>query len=159
MTGKIGYEWPMEIALIHPEIPGNTGNIGRSCVATNTRLHLVRPLGFSIEDRWLKRAGLDYWQHIDLQVHEKLEDFLDAIDPSKMILFSRFATKNFWEAPYDASSILVFGSETQGLPHLMHQNYQEQLYVVPVPGKVRSLNLATCAGIALYEGIRQISSL
>ncbi|MCB0326497.1 MAG: tRNA (cytidine(34)-2'-O)-methyltransferase [Bdellovibrionales bacterium] len=149
----------MEIALVHPEIPGNTGNIGRSCVATMSKLHLVKPLGFSIEDRWLKRAGLDYWQYIDLEVHESLEHFLTSVNHDRLILFSRFAQKSYWDAPYKQDSILVFGSETKGLPEFFKDRFQDQQYLVPVPGKVRSLNLATCAGIALYEGIRQISKL
>lgn len=150
----------MDIVLVHPDIPQNTGNVARTCVATNTTLHLIEPLGFSIEDRWLKRAGLDYWKDVKIVTHKSTDDFFASpMGQKKLFLFSRFATKLYWEGSYTEESVLVFGSETQGLPTEIKERFKEHLYRIPTPGPVRSLNLSTSVGIVLFEAIRQTSVL
>ena len=146
----------MDIVLVHPDIPQNTGNVARTCVATHTTLHLIEPLGFSLEDRWLKRAGLDYWKDVKIKVHANIDDFFSSgFESKKMFLFSRFATKIYWEAKYTNDSVLVFGSETAGLPNELKDRFKNHLYRIPTPGPVRSLNLSTSVGIVLFEAIRQ----
>lgn len=148
----------MDIVLIHPDIPQNTGNVARTCVATNSTLHLIEPLGFSIEDRWLKRAGLDYWKDVKIVVHKNIDEFFSSeVGKKKLFLFSRFATKLYWEAEFDSDSVLIFGSETQGLPTAVKEKHANDLYRIPTPGPVRSLNLSTSVGIVLFEAIRQTS--
>lgn len=143
---------------MHPDIPQNTGNVARTCVATNTTLHLIEPLGFSIEDRWLKRAGLDYWKDVKVVTYKNTDDFFASpISQKNLFLFSRFATKLYWEGKYTEDSVLVFGSETQGLPTEIKERFNAHLYRIPTPGPVRSLNLSTSVGIVLFEAIRQTS--
>jgi tRNA (cytidine/uridine-2'-O-)-methyltransferase len=146
----------MDIVLVHPQIPWNTGNVGRTCVSTQTRLHLVEPLGYTLDDRQVKRAGLDYWQHLDLTVHPSLDAFLaSSVGQRPMVLFSRFATRPYWEVTYTPDTVLVFGSETQGLPDNFKKARAHQLVQIPMGGPVRSLNLSTSVGIGLFEAIRQ----
>lgn len=149
----------LEIALIHPDIPWNTGNVARTCVATQTTLHLVKPLGFDLDDKKMKRAGLDYWPNLSLQVHESLDAFEQImLDQEKqMVLFSRFAQKSYLEFEYSQKSVLVFGSETSGLPAGFKDKHTAFLANIPTPGQVRSLNLSTSAAIALFEARRQLS--
>ncbi|MCB1197886.1 MAG: tRNA (cytidine(34)-2'-O)-methyltransferase [Deltaproteobacteria bacterium] len=145
----------MDVVLIHPTIPWNTGNIGRSCVSTDTHLHLVAPLGFELSDTQLKRAGLDYWPHLTYTVHDSLEKFLQAFPDRPKFLFSRFAEKLYWDVSYPTDAMLIFGSETDGLPDDFKARFSESLYRIPTPGKVRSLNLSTSVGIVLFEALRQ----
>ena len=146
----------MHVVLIHPDIPQNTGNIGRTCVATGTRLHLVGPMGFSLDDKFLKRSGLDYWKDLDLTVHGSVREFLgSAVGQGRLFLFSRFARKSFWEASYPEDAVLVFGSETEGLPPALKKRFSSRLFRIPTVGRVRSLNLSTAAGIVLFEALRQ----
>jgi tRNA (cytidine/uridine-2'-O-)-methyltransferase len=146
----------MDVVLIHPDIPPNTGNIGRTCVATGTRLHLVGPMGFSLDDRFLKRSGLDYWERLDLTLHGSVRDFLESPAVRRpLFLFSRFAKRSFWEASFPEDAVLLFGSETAGLPVPLKRKFASRLYRIPTAGPVRSLNLATAVGIVLFEALRQ----
>jgi tRNA (cytidine/uridine-2'-O-)-methyltransferase len=148
----------LQIALLEPKIPPNTGNIARLCAATESSLHLVEPLGFTIDDSELKRAGLDYWEHVDLWIHPHWRAFRDAMTRERCLYFSANATQPYWTAPNQANSCLVFGNETLGMPERILQKYPDRCYTIPMTGKVRSLNLATAAGIVLYEAIRQTAS-
>jgi tRNA (cytidine/uridine-2'-O-)-methyltransferase len=149
----------LHIALLEPKIPPNTGNIARLCAATESSLHLVEPLGFSIDDTELKRAGLDYWEQVDLWVHPHWRAFRDAMSRERCLYFSANASRPYWSAPYQPNSCLVFGSETTGMPARILEKYPERCYTIPMTGQVRSLNLATAAGIVLYEAIRQTTNL
>ena len=147
----------LHIALIAPEIPPNTGNIARLCAATDTSLHLIEPLGFSVDDAELRRAGLDYWENVDLWLHPDWFAFRDAMSRERCLYFSANATRPYWEAPFQPNSCLIFGNETGGMPARILEKHPEQCFQIPMPsGKVRSLNLATAAGIVLYEALRQL---
>ena len=146
-----------EIVLFQPEIPQNTGNIGRLCVSTGSRLHLIKPLGFSLEDKFLKRAGLDYWQFLQLSVYEDWTDFSNSHDNARFFFFSTRGSRSFWECPFGENDFLIFGNEGSGLPQEFYRQYNDQLYTIPMPGKhCRSLNLANSAAIVLYEGMRRV---
>ena len=149
----------LHIVLVHPEIHWNTGNAGRTCLATGATLHLIEPLGFSLDEREVKRAGLDYWEHVDLRVWPGWRAFereLPALgDP---YFFSTKATRLLWDAPLGRSNrvVLVFGRETGGLPDDLHERYAERLVAIPIASpRVRSLNLSTSVAIAVYEVLRQ----
>lgn len=146
------------VVLVHPEIHWNTGNAGRSCLAVGATLHLVKPLGFSLDKREVRRAGLDYWEHVDLRVWDtwgKFEDELPHL--GEPYFFSTKATRLFWDAPLGGSDVVfVFGRETGGLPPSVHARYAGRLVAMPITSPhVRSLNLSTSVGIALYEALRQ----
>lgn len=149
----------IHVVLVAPEIPWNTGNIGRTCVATGARLHLVRPLGFSLEDRYLRRAGLDYWQHLQPTVWDswaRFEPKLPAL--GEPWLFSAEGELDYWQADLDGSRpiVLIFGSETGGLPPGVREAYSDRLLRIPMtPGPIRSLNLSTSAALAIYEVMRR----
>jgi len=146
------------IVLVRPEIPQNTGNIGRLCVNCDCRLHLVEPLGFSLEDKYLKRAGLDYWRHLEFKVHKSFDEFINREKPRKIFFFSTNGEKNLWECKYPSGSYLVFGNESSGLPEELYSKYRRKLVKIPMPGKnSRSMNLANAAAVVLYEAIRQKS--
>ena len=144
------------IVLVAPEIHWNTGNIGRTCLATDAFLHLIRPLGFSLKSREVKRAGLDYWQDVKLSVWDNFEDFRSALNPgqSEVVVFSKFGSKPFWSMPRPSRLFMIFGSETKGLPETIFWMYPDASYHIPISAKTRSLNLSTAAGIALYESLR-----
>ena len=144
------------IALIEPRIPPNTGNIARLAAAANVPLHLIGPLGFSLDEKDVKRAGLDYWDKTDLWVHENWFQFRDAISRQRCLYFSANATQDYRSAPYTANSVLVFGNETDGLPARILEKHPEQCYRIPMPGDVRSLNLANAVSVVLYEALRQL---
>ena len=146
----------LHIALIEPKIPPNTGNIARLCAATDTPLHLIEPLGFSLDDRSVKRAGLDYWDRVDLWVHPNWFRFRDAISRDRCLYFSANAERDYRDAPYTGNSVLVFGSETDGLPQKILDKHPERCFRIPMPGEVRSLNLANAVSVVLYEGLRQL---
>jgi tRNA (cytidine/uridine-2'-O-)-methyltransferase len=149
----------LHIALIEPRIPPNTGNIARLCAATDTSLHLIEPLGFSMEDADVRRAGLDYWDAVDLWVHPGWRFFREAIARERCLYFSARATRPLAEARFRANSVLVFGNEIDGMPDRILDKHPEECFTIPMPsGKVRSLNLATAAGIVLYEALRQLGS-
>lgn len=144
----------MKVILFQPQIPQNTGNIVRTCSVTGSSLILVAPLGFSISDRWLKRAGLDYWEGVNVEVINDLEAYLNATnDP--FYFFSSHASTPYFEAPYTPSTQLIFGSETKGLPPLFKEKWPDRFVTIPMIDGKRCLNLATSVGIGLYEGIRQ----
>lgn len=147
------------IALIEPKIPPNTGTIARLCAATDTALHLIGPLGFSLDDAELKRAGLDYWSAVDLWVHPAWRAFRAAVSRERCVYFSAHGTQTYLAAPYASSSVLVFGSETEGMPERIREKYPDRIFRIPTTGAVRSLNLATAAAIVLYEAIRQIGGI
>ena len=144
----------MNIVLHQPEIPANTGNIGRTCVATDTVLHLIEPLGFQINDKMLKRAGLDYWDKLDLHIHENFDAFLSENPGARMFMFSTHATKNYAEITYAENDYLVFGPETRGLPPEIRDHYGEAVRI-PMGKEIRSLNLSNSVAIAAYEALRQ----
>lgn len=144
------------IVLVEPEIPPNTGSIARLCGATNSTLHLVKPFGFSIDDKHLRRAGLDYWQHVNIKTWESLESFLDNNDEEKFKLFTTKVDKPYTEAVYSPGDYLIFGKETKGLPLEIRHIYADLCYTIPMKNSnIRSLNLAMTAGIVLYEALRQ----
>ncbi|MDQ3207409.1 MAG: tRNA (cytidine(34)-2'-O)-methyltransferase [Gemmatimonadota bacterium] len=145
----------LNIALIQPQIPPNTGSIARLCVATDTPLHLVEPLGFSIADAEVRRAGLDYWDRLDLWVHPDWFAFRDAMNRGRCLYFSAKATESYLNAPYRSNSCLVFGSETEGMPLRILEKHPDQCFTIPMTGPVRSLNLANAVSIVLYEALRQ----
>ncbi len=145
------------IVLIEPEIPQNTGNIGRTCVATNCELHLVGKMGFEINDKNLKRAGLDYWPHLVWHQHETYQDWFKLVqDPTRVWYFTTKTKRTFFEPSYQAADWLVFGKETKGLDPDILQKHPQQTVTIPQLGPVRSLNLATAVAIAAYEGVRQL---
>ncbi len=144
------------VVLVCPEIPQNTGNIGRLCVSTNTCLHLIKPLGFSIDDTAVKRSGLDYWKYLDLKVYENWEEFESKNQDAEFYFLSTKTEKSFWDCPYKDNSFLIFGNEGSGLPPFLYEKYKEQLYTIPMCGEhSRSLNLANSVAITLFEGIRR----
>jgi tRNA (cytidine/uridine-2'-O-)-methyltransferase len=145
----------MNIVLYQPQIPQNTGNIVRTCAVTGNRLILVKPLGFSITDRWLKRSGLDYWEGVDLQVIDDLEEILEKASAS-FYFFSSKATSYYTDFTYSADDFLIFGSETSGLPPHFFQKWPQFFAKIPMKEGARCLNLATSAGIVIYEAARQL---
>jgi len=151
------------VVLVHPEIHWNTGNAGRTCVALGATLHLIEPLGFSIEEREVKRAGLDYWKHIDLRVWPSWEAFERELpELGEPYFFSTRAERSFWDAPMGKANsvVLVFGRETGGLPDSLHERYADRFVTMPmVSPRVRSLNLSTSVAVAVYEVMRQRGGL
>ncbi len=144
------------IVLVEPEIPPNTGSIARLCGATDTVLHLVHPLGFSVDDKHLKRAGLDYWNHVVIQHWQSIEEFLETCDEGKLYFFTTKVERPYYETSFPPGSFLVFGKETKGLSEEIIALYRDRCYTIPMKNKnIRSLNLAMCAGIVLYEVMRQ----
>lgn len=147
----------IHIVLVEPEIPPNTGNIARSCAATGAKLHLVKPLGFSIDDKTLKRAGLDYWPYVDLEVHESLEEFLNKYKDMPMYLATTKGTNRYTDITYEQDAMLLFGKETAGLPRTLIEEYQDRTIRIPMSKdtRLRSLNLSNSASIVLFEALRQ----
>src|ERR671923_2085675 len=147
----------MDVVLFEPEIPPNTGSVARLCAATLTPLHLIEPLGFKIDDKHLKRAGLDYWEFVDLHVHKSWGDFLTRAAPKNLLFFSKRAAKSYTSVRYSENDFLVFGPETRGLPQAMLDTYGSCFFRIPMMGSgVRSLNLSNAVAIVLYEGLRQL---
>ncbi|MEA5486677.1 MULTISPECIES: tRNA (cytidine(34)-2'-O)-methyltransferase [Pseudanabaena] len=145
----------LQVALIYPEIPPNTGNIARTCAATNTHLHLVEPLGFEISDRQLKRAGIDYWEYVDVTVHPHIESLREASNGARWVCFSARGAKHFREFQYQDGDWLLFGSESSGLPQEVLAN-NPAVYIPMEHPKVRSLNLSVSAALGLFEARRQL---
>ncbi|HIX09692.1 MAG TPA: tRNA (cytidine(34)-2'-O)-methyltransferase [Firmicutes bacterium] len=143
------------VVLVEPEIPQNAGNIARTCAATGCVLHLVRPLGFEISDRYLKRAGLDYWHLVDVRVHDDLAAFLAEYPMARMHLFTTKARKTYTQADYRAGDFLVFGKETRGLEEEFLLAHAEACVRIPMREEARSLNLSNSVAVAVYEGLRQ----
>ena len=144
----------LHVVLYQPEIPANAGNIARLCGAAQLRLHLIHPLGFKVDDKHLKRAGLDYWPEIDLRHHESFEAFLESMDEGRLIGFSSHASEDYPKAGVKRGDYLLFGRETAGLPSSIREAYP--CYRIPIWGKVRSLNLSTAAGIVVYHYLHRM---
>lgn len=148
----------LHIVLFQPDIPQNTGNVGRLCAVTESRLHLIHPLGFEISDKQLKRSGMDYWRSLDVHEHASWEQFLQSpFAPSRLWLFTTKSTKSFWDAQFEPGDGLVFGKETAGAPAWLHDAMgdAQRLRIDQANTALRSLNLATSVGIATYEALRQ----
>ncbi len=147
---------PFHIVLVEPEIPPNTGSIARLCGATNSTLHLVHPLGFSTDDKHLKRAGLDYWQFVDIVHWDSFDDFVADKNDHDLFFLTTKTKRSYITAPFHPGSYLIFGRETKGLSRDILRLYEDRCYTLPMPNSnIRSLNLAMTAGIVLYEAIRK----
>jgi tRNA (cytidine/uridine-2'-O-)-methyltransferase len=146
------------VVLVSPEVHWNTGNIGRTCVGTGAFLHLIQPLGFSLDSREVKRAGLDYWQDVKLRVWDDFAGFEKKMirKQDEVAFFTKNGKKSFWSLPHKKRLFLVFGSETKGLPESIIAKYQDATYYVPITNAIRSLNLSTTVGIVLYESLRSV---
>lgn len=149
----------LNIVLFEPEIPNNTGNIGRLALASGSKLHLVKPFGFELSDRRLKRAGLDYWQYLDVAMYDSVEEFFSIHHDKTFAFFSSHGRKAHWEIPFEKNLFLIFGKESVGLSKDIIERYKNQLYKIPLlSNHVRSLNLANAVGIVVYEGLRQLNN-
>ncbi|MBW1866595.1 MAG: tRNA (cytidine(34)-2'-O)-methyltransferase [Deltaproteobacteria bacterium] len=144
------------VVLVAPEVHWNTGNIGRTCLGAGARLHLIRPLGFSLDSRQVKRAGLDYWPEVKLFIWDSFADFKKQMKPAKkeIAIFTKNGSKLFWDIPSGKRLFLIFGSETRGLPPQILNVYKDAAYCIPILPKIRCLNLSTTVGIALYESLK-----
>lgn len=148
---------PFNIVLIEPEIPNNTGNIGRLGLASGSHLHLVKPFGFELDDKRLKRAGLDYWPHLSLTIYDNLNAFFDTHRDKNMVFFSSHGEQDHWSVDYQDDMFLVFGKESVGLPKELIKKNRSKLYKIPLYSPhIRSLNLANAVGIVVYEGLKNI---
>jgi tRNA (cytidine/uridine-2'-O-)-methyltransferase len=148
------------LVLVEPEIPPNTGNVARLALATGSTLHLVKPLGFSIDDRHLRRAGMDYWKNVDVKLWENFADFeLETESDGRRFFFSTKAERPYWEIQFRAKDYLIFGRETKGLPASLLARQADNAFRIPMHPEARSLNLATAVAIVLFEGIRQLTTI
>ncbi len=148
----------MDIVLLHPEIPHNTGAIGRLCVGLDWDLVLIRPLGFALDEKKIRRAGLDYWEYLKLHTFDSFEDYLAARQPKALAFLSTKGGKSLYETPLQPDGALVFGCESAGLPKEYYETYADRLAVIPMPGAhARSINLANAVSIAAYEAYRRFS--
>lgn len=152
----------IHVALFEPLIPANTGNIARTCAGTGTKLHLIKPLGFSTDDKMLKRAGLDYWQHVDITYHDGIQEFFDAFPEAEFYFITKFGEKTYSSFDFSSSSkdlFFVFGKETTGLPDEVIKQNKDTCLRIPMNEHIRSLNLSNTAAILIYEALRQQSFL
>ncbi len=148
----------LNVVLVHPQIPNNTGNIGRLCVGCHAKLHLIKPLGFEITDTKVKRAGLDYWKDLDITIHESFEDLLNIIlNRDRMFLLSARAEKSIYETTFKEGDWLIFGKEAEGLSSDIQEQFKEGLRTIPFPGPIRSFNLGNAVAMVLGESLRQLS--
>lgn len=147
------------VVLVSPDVHWNTGNIGRTCLGAGAFLHLVKPLGFSLDAAQVKRAGLDYWPKVKLHVWDSFEQLFSTLNPAdqEIVLFSKGGSNLFWNMPRHDRLFLVFGSETKGLPEEIIQRFPNSLFHIPISNEIRSLNLSTAAGIVLYESLRGLA--
>ena len=145
----------MNIVLFEPEMPMNTGNIGRTCVATNTRLHLIEPLGFKLNEKAVKRAGLDYWDKLDVTVYSDFQDFLDRNPGAKIYMATTKAPKTYTDVEYEPDCYIMFGKESAGIPEEILVEHEETCIRIPMLPEIRSLNLSNSVAIVLYEALRQ----
>lgn len=149
-------EFSLNIVLFQPEIPQNTGSIGRLCVNLGATLHLIKPLGFSITEKQVKRAGLDYWKHLDLRMHDNWQAFLETESPDSLMFASTKGEHNYFDWEFMNGAYVVFGQESAGLPPDFYQIYKDSLYSIPMPGAdFRSLNIANSVAVVAYECFRQ----
>ena len=147
----------LNIVLFEPEIPNNTGNIGRLSLASGANLHLVKPFGFELDDSRLKRAGLDYWKHISLTIYNSIEDFYAQNITKKMVYFSSRGAQDYWSVDYEDDMFLIFGKESKGLPKRIINENHDKTYRIPLFSEhIRSINLANAVSVVVYEGIRNI---
>jgi len=147
---------PLNIVLFEPEIPNNTGNIGRLALASGSTLHLVKPFGFKIDDNRLKRAGLDYWQHLNVIVYDNINHFFKENKDGDFAFLSSHGKQAYWDIPFKKNTFLIFGKESVGLSTYIKETYSSRLYNIPIYNEnVRSLNLANAVGIVVYEGLKQ----
>jgi tRNA (cytidine/uridine-2'-O-)-methyltransferase len=150
----------LNVVLVHPEIPPNTGNVGRLCLAVGATLHLVKPLGFQIDDKSLKRAGLDYWEQVDLVVWEDLKSYLSSVKPDSIVLTGSHRGEPYYMIEFHSGDHILFGPETSGLPPEIFDRFPERVANIPIDHeKVRSLNLSTSVGIVVFEALRQTGGL
>ena len=153
----------LNIVLLEPEIPQNTGTIGRLCLGTGTRLHLVKPLGFDLDEKAVRRAGLDYWQHVVplLQIHDSTEDFFASLPTTaRVILIETGSSKMYWDCPFQPGDFIVFGRETTGIPTTVRNRFRDRLYSIPMwDSRIRSLNLSNAVSLVTYEAMRQIANI
>ncbi len=147
---------PIHIVLVEPEIPQNTGNIARTCGATGSILHLVKPLGFKIDDKHLKRAGLDYWKLLDIRIHESMDELFDYYDDRKFYFATTKGKRRHSDVPYMEDSFIFFGKETAGLPEELLNRYYDRCIRIPMRQNARSLNLSNSVAIVVYEALRQL---
>ena len=157
MPEGVKYNPLLHIVLHQPEIPHNTGSVGRTCVAAGAKLWLVRPLGFRVDDYYLRRAGLDYWQHLEWEVVDDWAELLQRLPGCRPYLFSKAAARAYTDVAYAVGDVLVFGSESQGLPASLIAQHAERALRVPIREQVRSLNLSNTVAIAAYEALRQFA--
>ena len=150
---------PLHIILYQPEIPPNTGNIGRTCVALGAKLWIVRPAGFRLDSAAIKRSGMDYWDDLCWELVDSWEQLMERLPTDRVWLITKFGDQRLHEAAFQYGDALVFGRESSGLPDWLHEKYSNRQVVIPMPGPVRCLNLATSAGIVMYEAARQIGML
>ena len=146
----------INIVLFEPEIPQNTGNIARTCAVTGSRLHLIKPLGFDISDKAVKRAGLDYWHLVDLHVYEDLEDFFQKTGAQDIWLATTKAPRDYTQARFRDNCYLIFGKETAGLPQALREQHRQRCIRIPIRAEARCLNLSNSAAILAYEALRQL---
>lgn len=148
----------MNIVLYQPEIPQNTGNIGRTCAVTGARLHIIKPMGFSIDDKHVKRSGLDYWPLLDLTVYENLEEFFEKTEGGRYFFATTKGKKTYSDFEFQDEDYIVFGKETGGLPQVIHDNYSEFCMRIPMKNieEARSLNLSNTVALVLYEALKQL---
>ena len=145
----------LNIVLFEPEIPANTGNIGRTCVATNTRLHLIEPLGFRLDEKSLKRAGMDYWKDLDVTTYIDFQDFLDKNPGAKIYMATTKAPNVYTDVSYESDCYIMFGKESAGLPEEILVHHKDNSIRIPMVGDIRSLNLGNSVAVVLYEALRQ----
>jgi len=145
----------MNIVLLEPEIPANTGNIGRTCVATGTTLHLIKPLGFSLDEKHLRRAGMDYWKQLDLRLYENVEEFYEKNPGAKVYYATTKGRHIYSEVSYGEDDFIMFGKESAGIPEELLMQHPNECVRIPMVGDIRSLNLGNSAAIVLYEALRQ----
>lgn len=145
----------MHVVLLEPEIPQNAGNISRTCAATNTVLHMIKPLGFSVEDKYLKRAGLDYWNLLDIRYYDNFDDFLDKNKNANIFMATTKAKKVYTDVAYTDEDFIMFGKESAGIPEEILLRYKQTAVRIPMLNEARSLNLSNSVAVVLYEALRQ----
>jgi len=148
----------LNVVLYQPQIPPNTGNIARLCVGANCKLHIIRPIGFFLDDKSMKRAGCDYWKHVDFELHDSLESLKGKANKANFYYITKYGKKKYTDISFTKSDYFVFGSEQDGLPKDLLKTNRENTLAIPMFGPIRSLNLSNAVSIVLYEALRQINN-